>query len=139
MSAQRTRNYSTAFDGHTLALAFDRDRWRLRCSTPIAHPEYINFRNKEALSVLRRKGYTKQEAHSRYEADGRLKSCGLRDSATPTLCTYNYLLIIMLMTLTNPTVGFNAIWPSTSYAHDGTVLPDGAHHQMATYAVIGWI
>lgn len=39
------------------------------------------------------------------------------------------------MMLTNPPVGFNAIVRQPLTLHDGTVLPDGAHIQMATYAI----
>lgn len=39
------------------------------------------------------------------------------------------------MTLTDCLVGFNAIVRQPLTLHDGTVLPDGAHIQMATYAI----
>ncbi|KAH0002344.1 phoma betae P450 monooxygenase No.2, partial [Aureobasidium melanogenum] len=80
-----------------------------------AHPEYVEPLRREALSVLREKGYTKQAL-----ADMKQMDSFMRESqrlSPPTL------------------LGFNAIVRQPLTLHDGTVLPDGAHIQMATYAI----
>ncbi|KAG9688255.1 phoma betae P450 monooxygenase No.2, partial [Aureobasidium melanogenum] len=80
-----------------------------------AHPECFEPLRQEALSVLREKGYTKQAL-----ADMKQMDSFMRESQR----------------LSSPTLlGFNAIVRQPLTLHDGTVLPDGAHIQMATYAI----
>lgn len=40
-----------------------------------------------------------------------------------------------MLILIDPKVGFNAIVRQPLTLHDGTILPEGAHIQMATYAI----
>lgn len=99
-----------------------------------AHPEYVEPLRQEALSVLREKGYTKQAL-----ADMKQMDSFMRESqrlSPPTLRTYSRLHTnICSLILNDSPVGFNAIVRQPLTLHDGTVLPDGAHIQMATYAI----
>ncbi|WQF87922.1 Putative cytochrome P450 [Colletotrichum destructivum] len=81
-----------------------------------AHPEYVEVLREEALQVLRTHGgFTKQAL-----ADMKKMDSFMRESqrlSPPTL------------------LGFNAIVRQNLSLHDGTILPEGAHIQMATYAI----
>ncbi|PLB49116.1 P450 monooxygenase [Aspergillus steynii IBT 23096] len=81
-----------------------------------AHPEYVEPLRQEAIEILTQEGgYTKKAL-----ADMKQMDSFMRESqrlSPPTL------------------LGFNAIVRQPVTLHDGVVLPEGAHIQMATYAI----
>lgn len=81
-----------------------------------AHPEYVEPLRQEALEVLRQHGgYTKQALAGMKKMDSFMRES--QRLSPPTL------------------LGFNAIVRQPLRLHDGTILPEGAHIQMATYAI----
>lgn len=80
-----------------------------------AHPEYIEPLRQEALDALRKGGYTKQALVDMKKMDSFMRES--QRLSPPTL------------------LGFNAIVRQPLTLHDGTILPEGAHIQMATYAI----
>ncbi|OAA53193.1 phoma betae P450 monooxygenase No.2 [Cordyceps fumosorosea ARSEF 2679] len=80
-----------------------------------AHPEYVEPLRQEAIEILSNGGYTRQAI-----ADMKKMDSFMRESQR----------------LSPPTqLGFNAIVREPVTLHDGVVLPEGAHIQMATYAI----
>ncbi|KAL2017089.1 hypothetical protein VTK56DRAFT_2612 [Thermocarpiscus australiensis] len=81
-----------------------------------AHPQYVEPLRQGALEVLRSTGgYTMQAL-----ADMKMLDSFMRESQR----------------LNPPTLlGFNAVMRQPLTLHDGTVLPEGAHIQMATYEI----
>lgn len=114
-----------------------------------AHPEYIEPLRQEALEVLRKEGYTKQALAGMKKMDSfmresqRLSPPTLRESSF--FFCYSLLLLrpychfqqhsLFMLILIDSKVGFNAIVRQPLTLHDGTILPEGAHIQMATYAI----
>ncbi|KAI1997538.1 hypothetical protein LOZ53_000545 [Ophidiomyces ophidiicola] len=80
-----------------------------------AHPEYVEPLRQEALEVLREGGYTKQALANMKKMDSFMRES--QRLSPPTL------------------LGFNAVVRQPVTLHDGVVLPEGAHIQMATYAI----
>ncbi|EHK99357.1 putative Ent-kaurene oxidase [Glarea lozoyensis 74030] len=79
------------------------------------HPEYVEPLRQEALQVLRKNGYTKQALYEMKQMDSFMRES--QRLSPPTL------------------LGFNAIVRTPVTLHDGVILPEGAHIQMATYAI----
>ncbi|KAI5204582.1 hypothetical protein AUEXF2481DRAFT_1235 [Aureobasidium subglaciale EXF-2481] len=79
------------------------------------HPEYVDVLREEANEVLRNSGYNKQSLAAMKKMDSFMKES--QRLSPPTL------------------LGFNAIVRQPVTLHDGVILPEGAHIQMATYAI----